>query len=351
MEKFMYPSKTMRITQGYMTGTHVSSYAIDDGCDNTGKSSLNAPYSGTVKQIYSQYENEVFFESDTPILFADGTKDFAVTMFLHQDSPMAYGMAIGKHYNQGEPIYIEGGRYKGKNGSLANHVHMEFAQGKYVGNGWYKNASGYYSLRNAKKPQDCCFIDDSYKILNNNGYGFKNVKEVETKRYGTPVERNEYVNQIKINADNVRARTSPNGDIIGYMNPGLYNSLEFTTVEGYDWHKVEEGLYCAMGEWAEWFPKKKKPVEPPKQDETTTKIDELNNTINSLKKELSEKENIINNLTSGSAELTNKIIDQDKIIKELEEKLSNPPKLIFESPKLDFYAIKLDQNEKLYLEK
>lgn len=342
MEKFMYPSKTMRITQGYMTGSHVSSYAIDDGCDNTGRSSLNAPYSGTVKQIYSQYENEVFFESDAPILFADGTKDFAVTMFLHQDSPMAYGMAVGKHYNQGEPMYIEGGRYKGKNGSLANHVHMEFARGKYVGNGWYKNASGYYSLRNAKKPQDCCFIDDSYKILNNNGYGFKNVKEVEAKKYGTPVARNEYVNQIKINADNVRARTSPNGKIIGYMNPGIYNSIEFTTVEGYDWHKIEEGLYFANGVWATWLPKKEKPVEPPKQDETIAKTDELNNTINSLKKELSEKEENIKNLTSKNTELT-------KEIETLKNELENSPELIFESPKSDYYAVKLNEHEKLYL--
>lgn len=178
MQKFMYPSIYMRITQGYMTGTHKSSFAIDEGGSDTGKDYMVAPYSGIVKQIYSQYENEVFFESDSKVLFADGTIDYATTMFVHQDSPMAYGMKIGKHYNQGDKIYIEGGRYKGRNGKFASHCHMEFARGKYKGSGWHKNASGYYSLNNAKKPEDCCFIDDSYHILNDNGYSFKNIKDI-----------------------------------------------------------------------------------------------------------------------------------------------------------------------------
>ena len=176
MEKFMYPSPYMRITQGYMYGTHASSYAIDDGGSDSGKDYAIAPYSGTVKIIYGEYENEVFFESDDKVLFADGTIDYATTMFVHQDSPMAYGMAVDKHYNQGDKIYIEGGRYKGKNGYFASHFHMEFAQGKCKG--WYKNPSGYYSLVNAKKPEDCCFISNAYHILDSFGYKFINVDDV-----------------------------------------------------------------------------------------------------------------------------------------------------------------------------
>ena len=62
MEKFMYPSPYMRITQGYGIGTHKGSFAIDDGGSDSGKDYAIAPYSGTVKIIYSQYENEVFFD-------------------------------------------------------------------------------------------------------------------------------------------------------------------------------------------------------------------------------------------------------------------------------------------------
>ena len=175
MEKFMYPMPYMRITQGYMYGTHASSYAIDDAGSDDGKDYVIAPYSGTVKLIYPQFENEVFFESDDKVEFANGVIDYATTMFVHQDSPMQYGMKAGKHYNQGEKIYLEGGRYKGKNGYFANHLHVEFGRGKC--DGWYENASGYYSLKNAMKPEDCCFIDETYHILESFGYGFKNTKK------------------------------------------------------------------------------------------------------------------------------------------------------------------------------
>lgn len=177
MQKFMYVSPYIRITQGYMTGSHKSCYAIDDGGSDVGKDYIIAPYDGTVKRIYSQFENEVFFVSDDKVLFADGTIDYATTMFVHQDSPMAYGMSLNKHYKQGEKIYIEGGRYKGRNGVFATHLHVEFARGRDAN--WYKNASGYYSLKNAKKPEDCCFIDDTYHVLYS-PYKFKNVKDVNS---------------------------------------------------------------------------------------------------------------------------------------------------------------------------
>ena len=173
MEKFMYPSKTMRITQGYFEGSHACYYAIDEGSVDTGRSTMIAPYTGVVKQIYPQYENQVFFESCEPVEFADGTVDYAVTLLEHQNSPMAYGMAIGKRYAQGENFYVEGGRSGGKNNVVDSHVHLEFAKGKYTG--WHKTPCGVYALNNGQKPQDCCFIDNSYKILNDRGYKFVNL--------------------------------------------------------------------------------------------------------------------------------------------------------------------------------
>lgn len=336
MEKAMYPSKVMRITQKDHEGTHADCWAVDEAGVDGGISDIYAPFTGVIKKIYTKDANQVWIESVEPVLYADGTKDYMTAMFCHNND--VSNLWVGKRINQGEAFYKEGT----KGYATGNHCHMEFAKGKFDGSGWHKDSAGYWSINNGKKITECVFIDDSYQILNSKGYSFRNVKEVEVKKYGTPVARNEYVNQIKINADNVRARTSPNGDIIGYMNPGIYNSIEFTTTAGYDWHKVEEGLYFANGEWATWLPKKEKPVEPPKQDETATKIDELNNTINSLKKELSEKEEIIKNLTSKNTELT-------KEIETLKNELENSPELIFESPKTDYYAIKLNKDEKLYL--
>lgn len=254
MEKFMYVSPYMRITQGYLMGSHVGSYAIDDGGSDSGKDYIIAPYSGTVKQIYSQYEDEVFYESDNPVEFADGTVDYATTMFVHQDSPMAYGMAIGKHYKQGEKIYIEGGRYKGKNGVFATHLHVEFARGKYQG--WYKNSCGYYSLPNAKKPEDCCFIDDSYHILYNYGYNFKNVKDCEYKLgnyktlYNMNVRRESSINsdikkvkELTIDGKRNATSTDPDDNAV-YKKGTIFTAKEIIKDNNYIWAKSPSGYIC-----------------------------------------------------------------------------------------------------------
>ena len=175
MEKFMYPSPYMRITNGCNEGkSHKGTYAIDDGGSDTGIDYAIAPYSGTVKRI-CELENEVWFVSDEPVEFADGTIDYATTLFVHQNSPMKYGMAVGKHYNQWEKIYDEGRRYKGVNNhkDIGTHFHFEFAKGTDAG--WHKNSYGIWMLNNSLPPQDCCFINNSYHILDDNGYNFINL--------------------------------------------------------------------------------------------------------------------------------------------------------------------------------
>lgn len=256
MEKFMYVSPYMRITQGYMEGSHVGSYAVDDGGSDTGTDFIIAPYSGVVKQIYPQYENEVFFESDEPVLFADGTVDYATTMFCHQNSPMAFGMCIGKHYKQGEKIYMEGRRYKGVNNHylIATHLHVEFARGKYCG--WYKNSCGYYSLCNAKRPEDCCFISDSYKILCNYGYKFKNVKDYvyNLGNYKTlynmnvryePTINSRIKKVSELTEDGQRNATSNNpNDNAVYKQGTIFTAKEIIKDNNYLWAKSPSGYIC-----------------------------------------------------------------------------------------------------------
>lgn len=253
MQKFMYVSPYIRITQGYMTGSHKSSYAIDDGGSDTGKDYIIAPYDGTVKRIYSQFENEVFFVSDNPVEFADGTIDYATTMFVHQDSPMAYGMALNKHYKQGEKIYIEGGRYAGKNGVFATHLHVEFARGTDAN--WYKNASGIYSLKNAKKPEDCCFIDDSYHVLYS-PYKFKNVKDAySTGNYKTQCNMNvrtrsgtncsiKKVSQLTEDGKRNVTSTNPNANAV-YKKGTIFTAKEIIkNKDGSIWAKSPSGYIC-----------------------------------------------------------------------------------------------------------
>ena len=331
MEKAMYPSKTIRITQRDHQGTHADCWATDEAGSDGGISSLFAPFTGIIKKIYSKDANEVWLESVEPVLFADGTKDYMTIMFCHDND--VSDLWVGKIIKKGEAFYQEGT----KGYATGNHCHFECAKGKFTGTGWHKDNAGYWSINNGKLVTDCLFVDDSYNIIQTLGLNFRSVKEVEIKKYGTPVARNEYVNQIKINAENVRARKTPNGDILGYVNPGIYNSLEIVKKNNYDWHKIAEGLYCAIGEWASWLPKKEKPVEQPKSDDTDTKINELNKTIDNLNNQIKSLKEELNNANDQIIEYKNKLT-----------KIPNA-KFIFESPKLDFYAIKLAEKEKLYI--
>ena len=331
MEKAMYPSKVMRITQKDHEGTHAACWAVDEACENGNISSLFAPFTGKIKKIYAKDANEVWLESIDPVLYADGTKDYMTIMFCHDND--VSDLWVGKVIKQGEVFYQEGT----KGNATGNHCHFECGRGRFTDSGWHKDSAGYWSINNGKKVTECLFIDDTYKILNAQGYVFKNVKEVEIKKYGTPVARNEYVNQIKINAENVRARKTPNGDILGYVNPGIYNSLEIVKKNNYDWHKIAEGLYCAMGEWASWLPKKEKPVEQPKNDDTDTKINELNKTIDNLNNQIKSLKEELNNANDQIIEYKNKLTEIPNV------------KFIFESSKLDYYAIKLSEKEKLYI--
>lgn len=331
METAMYPSKVMRITQKDHEGTHAACWAVDEACENGNISSLFAPFTGKIKKIYAKDANEVWLESIDPVLYADGTKDYMTIMFCHDND--VSDLWVGKVIKQGEVFYQEGT----KGNATGNHCHFECGRGRFTDSGWHKDSAGYWSINNGKKVTECLFIDDTYKILNAQGYVFKNIKELEIKKYGTPVARNEYVNQIKINAENVRARKTPNGDILGYVNPGIYNSLEIVKKNNYDWHKIAEGLYCAMGEWASWLPKKEKPVEQPISNDTDTKINELNKTIDNLNNQIKNLKEELNNANDQIIEYKNKLT-----------KIPNV-KFIFESNKLDYYAIKLSEKEKLYI--
>ena len=40
---------------------------------------------------------------------------------------------------------------------------------------WHKNSQGVWILNNSRPPYDCCFINDSYHIIDNHGYNFVNL--------------------------------------------------------------------------------------------------------------------------------------------------------------------------------
>lgn len=180
MEKPLYPSPYMRITQGYMTGTHVDSYAIDDAGSDSGIDFIVAPFTGVIRKIYTGDANEVWLESSEPVIYPDGTVDYMTMMFAHDND--ISNLFVGKVVNRGERFYEEGT----KGNASGNHVHMECGKGKFTGSGWHLNSAGYWSINNGKNPTECLWIDDSITVLNSNGYTFKRI-EPEVSVPDTPV--------------------------------------------------------------------------------------------------------------------------------------------------------------------
>ena len=177
MEKAIFPSEYMRITQGYMEGTHKDSYAIDNAGKDSNISDIYAPFTGIIKKIYPNDANEVWLESIEPVEYPDGTKDYMTVMFAHDND--VSNLFVGKRISQKEVFYQEG-----KKGNVTgNHCHIECGKGKFNGTGWHKNNAGYWSINNSKKPEECFWIDDDVKIINNYNYNFKKIstKSVEKK--------------------------------------------------------------------------------------------------------------------------------------------------------------------------
>lgn len=330
MEKAMYPMKDMKITQKHGEGTHKSCFAVDDGGLDGGISNVYAPFTGVIKKIYTADANEVWLESINKVEYPDGTKDYMTIMFAHDNSVTS--LYVGKVINQGEVFYQEGT----KGNATGNHLHFECAKGKFTKSGWYQDASGYWSIINGKLATDCLWIDDTYNIINTRGYSFK---KVQTK-VGKPVARNEYVDQVNVfdTTTILRARKAPNGEVLGYMNSGIYNLLERKAEGDYEWLKVEENVWFAnSGDWCEVLPRKEQPVEPPVVDEDKVKIEELEKRIEELEFQLSQAKAV-----------------QDVIEKEndkLKEQLEDQPTLVFTSPNTDYYAIRLETEDELYMKR
>lgn len=211
MEKPLFPSEYMRITQGYNEGTHKNSFAIDNADKDSGISNIYAPYTGIIKKIYPTDANEVWLESVDKVEYPDGTIDYLTMLFAHANE--VENLFVGKLIKKGEVFYKEGT----KGNASGNHCHIECGRGKFTGSGWHKNESGYWSINNGKKPEECLWIDDSIKILNNNAYNFK---KISTK----PVDKEE------LNQEDTEKTEDKQKKLIENEKPkdDLSNNIEFT---------------------------------------------------------------------------------------------------------------------------
>lgn len=196
MKNPIYPSSNMRITQGYNEGTHKDSFAIDDAGIDSSIGKIRAPFTGKIKKIYTSDANEVWLESVDKVKYPDGTEDYMTIMFAHAND--VSNLYVGKTIEQGEEFYSEGT----KGNVTGNHCHIECGQGKFTETGWYKNSSGYYSINNGKKPEDCLWIDSSINIIDNHNYNFKTIETKNSTELVQPTVEEENTQEENIQKTN-----------------------------------------------------------------------------------------------------------------------------------------------------
>ena len=127
-----------------------------------------------------------------------------------------------------------------------------------------------------------------------------------------------------------------------------------------NWQKNSHGIYCFPKEYdtdacyfmdgtnilngmgGSWKYLKDVPVEEPKKEEPKPVVDEDKVKITELQKRIDELEYQVENQNAVQTVL-------EKENNTLKEQLANQPSLIFTSPRTDYYAIRLEENQQLYL--
>lgn len=164
----LFPMETMTITQGMFGNfSHKGSMSIDLGGKDAGIDPAFAPFDLTLVWKDSLSGNGLCFQSDRPVICADGTINHVTFVMWHMNDISAY--RVGQKFKQGEKIYEEGmaGRATG------NHIHFNIAKGKYEG-GYplFKNSDGVWCIKNQVPPMDILFVNDTV-MRNDGGYNWR----------------------------------------------------------------------------------------------------------------------------------------------------------------------------------
>ena len=218
------------------------------------------------------------------ILHDDGT----VCLYAHMEYT---SVKVGQRVSKGQVI----GRMGNSGNSSGGHLHWEF---------WAKN--------------------DYYFNVDPSPY----LEPKELIVLPKPVERDKNKRQFQVDYnDNLRVRKTPNGEILGILNQGIYDFISTETNGDYEWVKLQDEMYSAITDMSRILEIEKEDSRPVVDGRDHSNVD--------------DQENIIDDL-----EMLN------KRIVELEDKLSLFEKQeqeynYFVAPKEDIYYIRLKKNETL----
>lgn len=257
----IYPTKKMYISQSYMgnyshnksSSGNPKDYPIDESCGSTGRDYFYCPCDEVIiKRIYGvgvSGTNTIWMESTTPVVLANNKISYVTIMVTHPNDDTLKNIKIGDKFTRGQAMFLEGN----DGNATGNHFHISVSASKYVSGGWQENNKGAWVIKgNPVKPEEAFFVDDDFtQIIDKKGLNFRKL----IKSLGNPVLRNEEVNQIEVLVEELRVRDKPNGEILGYINMGIYNVLEEEINNGYTWYRIDENMWIASneGDWTIYY--------------------------------------------------------------------------------------------------
>lgn len=200
MQKSLYFSKIMKISQSYKEGNHKthSDFPIDETYGNTSnKGEFLAPFDLEVVKKYEATTRQIWLTSTSEVKTPKG--NHYVTILIGHIAKNEYdSLKLGQKFKQGDFIVHESIDKK----STGYHNHVSAGFGKIRGTGWYQNSNKVWNIdttEKAQKPEDVFFINNTI-IYDDKDLKWQKYNEEKTKYYTT--------------LDDMYIRTSPNG---GYV--------------------------------------------------------------------------------------------------------------------------------------
>ena len=191
MQKLIYPTKVMNITQNYNGETshypesHGSpcAYPIDENCGTTARGYFYAPCDLVIKRIYgvgNAGTNTIWLESKNKVELANGKSSYITIRVTHPNDDTLKKFKVGQTFKQKDRMFLEGN----DGHATGYHFHIEISACKFKdldGNGWVKNNKGYWvTSPKSMKPEQAFYIDKKFtEVKGTAGLKFKNLPEVE----------------------------------------------------------------------------------------------------------------------------------------------------------------------------
>ncbi len=292
--------KYLNVTQGVLVGTHKGSYAVDVAGKDYRRDNVFAPFTGVVKKIWAN-GNTVWLQSLAPVLFADGTIDYAVASFTHDDD--VSDLKVGQVIQQGQVFYQEGM----KGFVTGNHVHLEIGRGKFTGTGWYNNSFGFWTINRKYLPHKAFFLDGTI-IINTGGYAWKRTA-------GGNMSKDRTINQVFMMG---LSRKPDPGALSTYRQTTDEVTVNAIYVSTERANKLKS-LGIVGGNWVGRISGLKKTVAA-----RDVKIGELNGTVGALKGTVADQQTALDAYSTTATKQQKTIIELTDKLSEFENRPTSP---------------------------